>query len=99
MCWLATMELALHHPGFGTRMAADAAVALICVLGIVAGTRSSYEPWQRWLAAPAAILIAFGANVFVHNLRGPGFEGFALLISALVVLDGVLLLAQAGRKL
>jgi hypothetical protein len=92
-CWLATMSLVLHHAGYE----AQAGLALLFVvqslltLGVLAGLLPGIS--TRIVCAAGAIgLAAAGARAIAANLSRPHFEGYALVIGAVLVLQGVLTL-------
>jgi hypothetical protein len=95
MWWLMTMELFLRPPGFVAHVRTDAIVAAVCVLGAIAGAQRTAR-WHRWLLVPAVALVTFAVYMWVGALHAQRFEGFALMISLLLVVEGVLLMAQAG---
>jgi hypothetical protein len=94
MWWLMTMELFLRNPDFIVHVRADAIVAAVCVLGAVAGAQG-WARWHRWLLLPAVALVTFAVYMWVGALHARHLEGFALMISLLLVVEGVLLMAQA----
>lgn len=95
MWLLMTIELLLRNPDFVAHVRTDAIVAAVCVLGAIAGAQG-WARWHRWLLVPAVALVTFAVYTWVGALHARHFEGFALPISLLLVVEGVLLMAQAG---
>ena len=96
-CWLAFMELSLRHAGYPIRFGIDLLIALIPVVVITVlffhlGIRA-----ERWLWIAAISLIALAVQAIVRNARSVHFEGFVLLISLVLVLQGILMLTSLGR--
>jgi hypothetical protein len=97
-CWLAFMECLLRHPGFQTRAAvalliAAAGLATLLVRLLHLGVRN-----ERWLWAAAAALIGLGVFSFLRNARAAHFEGFVFVIAIVIVLQGLLMLVNLGRR-
>jgi hypothetical protein len=97
-CWLAFMEVLLRHPGFAARSAVALLIAAVGLTSLLArllhfGVRS-----ERSLLGSAAVLIGFGVLSFLHNARAPHFEGFILVISIVLVVQGLLMLVTLGRE-
>lgn len=95
-CWLALMELILRNPGYGTRTAVAFGITLICLATIVARLLHANVRLERWLWPGAVILVWIGTQAFVDVVRAPRFEGFAFLISIVVVLQGALMFTTLG---
>ena len=92
-CWLATMSFVLHHAGYQRQ----AGLALLFVaqslltLAVLAGRLSAV--WARIvMALGAAGLVVVGGRVMAANLSGPHFEGYAVIIGASLIVQGVLTL-------
>jgi len=96
-CWLALMETLLRHPGYAERFGVALAIAAICAATILVRMLHVGFKGERWLWAGAALLIAFGVQAFFHNAQAEHFEGFAFVISLVLVVQGVLMLATLGR--
>jgi hypothetical protein len=99
MFWLASMEMALQHPGYGMRLANDIAFAVTCLL--TAYLRMLNLPHTRsenCLRGAGLLMILFGATAFLGNARAAHFEGFVFIISQLMVVQGLLMLLTLGRK-
>jgi hypothetical protein len=96
--WLAVMEIILRHPGFATRTTTALCMALICLATLLVrplhlGTRA-----ERLLWLGAVALIGVGVNAVAHLARATHFEGFVLIISVALILQGVLMLTTLGRS-
>ena len=98
-CWLATMSWVLHRTGYRQQMG----VALLFVaqslwtLAVLAGLLPSlWSKLSRIVLVPGAVgLAAAGGRAIKANLTnvsGLHFEGYALVIGALLILQGVLTL-------
>ena len=91
--WLGVMALVLHRPGY----LALAGLALLfwlqslVTLGLLAG-RLTGQAARVVLALGASGIAAVGAHAVAVNLAGPHFEGYAVIIGAALVLQGVLTL-------
>jgi hypothetical protein len=96
--WLATMEMLLRHHGYELRIVIALCIALISlatILGRLAPMEGRNEGW-RW--AGALVLIGIGGQAFLHNVRAAHFEGFVVVISLVLVVQGVLLLFRRMQK-
>ena len=94
--WLAVMEVILRHPGYATRTTTALCMALICLATLLVralhlGTRAERILWMGAIA-----LIGVGVNALVHLARATHFEGFVLIISVALLLQGVLMLTTLG---
>jgi len=97
LLWLSTMELILRHLGFPTRLAIHLILGAVCALGVFVGLRRKTTVLRRWLVLPGAAVAAFGVYTYVSLSRAAHFEGFSVVLLLLFVLEGVLLLAEAGQ--
>jgi hypothetical protein len=95
--WLALMEWLLRHPGHSLRIGIDLLIALIPLVTIVVLLLHLGARTERWLWAAAVALIALAGQAIIHDARSIHFEGFVLLISSALVLQGVLMLISLGR--
>jgi len=100
MFWLAAMEMKLRHPGFGSRMALDICIALLCLVTAVSRILPSPQnPKETWVRGMWFLVMLFGAMTFYNNARAPHFEGFVFVISLLLIAQGMLtVLTLDGRK-
>ena len=95
--WLAFMEWLLRHPGYLLRSAEDVSIALIPLATILViylhlGIRA-----ERWLWTGAIALLAIAAQGLTHAARTNHFEGFVVLISLILALQGIFMLLSLGR--
>ncbi len=97
-CWLAVMETILRHEGYAGRIAEAAGIAAICSATILVKMLHAGVVVERWLWLGAGTLIVLGTTAFLHNERAAHFEGFAMVISLLLMAQGVLMLATMGRR-
>jgi hypothetical protein len=112
-CWLFVMYLVLRHPGYqaGASMAAIFVAQSVLTLVLVASdgpARSSGRPagpqavqnGLRLVVLAGACGIAWaGYSAVSSTLSGPHFEGFALVIGAALVMQGLLTLLTFARQL
>jgi hypothetical protein len=106
-CWLGAMEMTLRHPGYGMRVGVAALIALISIatvvvrmadIGMGVGAGAGFRG-ERWLRAGAVVLIGIGGQAFLRNARAAHFEGFVLVISVALTMQGLLMLVSGiGRK-
>jgi hypothetical protein len=93
--WLAVMFVVLHRPGFerGAAMSIlfvlQSLLALAAVNAVLSGTA-----WRLLTLAGAAGIIWAGGRAIAETLSSPHFEGFALIIGAALVLQGLLTAQQ-----
>ena len=99
-CWLGALEMTLRHPGYGTRLGIAGLIALISIATILLRTMADLGArGERWLWLGAVALSGIGEQAFVRNARAAHFEGFVLVISVALVMQGALTLASGfGRK-
>ena len=96
-CWLAVMEMVLRHQGYE-----EGIIIGLFIVAISAGTilvRMLHAGYilERWLWIGAAGLISIGVMAFYRHVQAPHFEGYALVIALLLVIQGVLMFATMGR--
>jgi hypothetical protein len=96
-CWLTLMEMALRHPGYLLRICASVCIALISVATVSKLFARPGVRGERWLGAGALILIGIGGQALLRNARAGHFEGFVFLISAALLVQGVLMLFSSAR--
>jgi len=96
-CWLAVMEMLLRHDGYELRATMAGGFALICLATILVRMLRLGKRSERWLWAGAAVLIGCGGEAFLHNATADHFEGFAVVISVVLLLQGTLMLITLGR--
>ena len=99
MFWLASMELKLRHPGYGTRTAIDLCFAVICLLTfLVPRLTPPRTAGESSLRAGGFLMIIFGGLAFLQNARAAHFEGFVFVISLVLMLQGTLMTLTLGRS-
>src|SRR5713101_2430939 len=92
-CWLATMCVVLHRAGYERGVAVSVLFVLqsLLTLGVVAKIVASI--WARVAAMlGAARLVWLGGAAIANNLSGPHFEGYAVVIGAVLGVQGILTL-------
>lgn len=96
--WLFVMFFLLRHPGFEWQAAVTALlIAQSAATLAVLGTRVR-SVWPRiTLALGACAIVAVGALAFVANERASDWEGYVAVISAALVLQGLLTLPATFR--
>jgi phosphatidylserine synthase len=92
--WLGVMEMTLRHPEYGLRVGVAALIALISMATILVRTADLGVRGERWLWVGAVVLIGIGGQAFVRNARATHFEGFVLVISVALVVQGLLTLVS-----
>jgi len=97
-CWLAFMELFLRHPGYWARFSVAISISVIALSTILVLTLRLGIGVERWLLIGAIVLISIGGYSFLHNLSAAHFEGFVLLISLVLVIQGLMMLTLMGRR-
>jgi hypothetical protein len=95
--WLAVMETVLRHPGYVARIGTALVIAAICVTTILVRMLHAGIRCERWLWLGAVALIALGVMAFFRNVNANHFEGFVFVISLVLIVQGVLMLANLGR--
>jgi hypothetical protein len=97
--WLAVMYLILRRPGFEGRFAVAVLFALQSLLAqAVLNCVVSRPPWRILTFAGAVGIVWAGVVAVTSTLRGPHFEGFALVIGAALALQGLLTTWQLITK-
>jgi hypothetical protein len=92
-CWLATMFVVLHRADYERGVAVSVLFVLqsLLTLGVVAKIVASI--WARVAAMlGAAGLVWLGGAAIANNLSGPHFEGYAVVIGAVLGVQGILTL-------
>jgi len=91
--WLATMALALHRAGYQALAGLAVLFILQSLLTIGAVTRRLAGLGVRVVLTAGAIgILVAGERAVAANLTGPHFEGYAVIIGAALILQGVLTL-------
>jgi hypothetical protein len=93
--WLAVMFVVLQRPGFERGAATSSLFILQSLLALaVLNDVVSGRGWRILALAGAAGLIWAGGQAVANTLTGNHFEGFALIIGAALVLQGLLTAKQ-----
>ena len=74
--------------------ASISAISLATILVILQRAGMHVERWFRLIGVP---LIAFALWAFVRNAEAPHFEGFVMIISLALALQGALMLVALGN--
>ena len=89
--WLGVMFVVLHRPGYERGLGISALFVLQSLLAAAVINHWLEQGWWRAITlAGAAALAATGTSTIFSNVNGPHFEGYALVIGALLLLQGVL---------
>ena len=93
--WLAVMFVLLHRPGFERGLGMSALFVLQSLLAAAVINRWLRQPWWRAVTLVGAVALTWaGTSAVLANLNGPHFEGYAVVIGALLVLQGLLTILQ-----
>src|SRR5262245_52453818 len=89
------MFVVLHRPGFerGAAMSMLFVLQSLLAVATVNGVLTSIT-WRLLTLAGAAGIVWAGSAAVVRTLSNPHFEGFALVIGSVLVLQGLLTTAQ-----
>jgi len=99
VCWLAIMEARLRHPGYMLRLGMDVSIAFVPLATIVVLFLHLGMRVERWLWMGAIALIGIAALATLHNAHSFHFEGFVLLVSVTLTLQGgILMLLSLGKE-
>ena len=96
-CWLATMEMVLRHPGYAARACVAVCIAVVCAAVLLARRLYIAPLTERWFWLAAIAFIGLGASALYQNSRAAHFEGFVLVISLILILQGLLMLLALGK--
>jgi hypothetical protein len=96
-CWLATMEMVLRHPGYGLRIVFAVSIALISLATMIGRLGHVERRGEGWRWAGALLLIGIGGQAFLRNVLAAHFEGFVVVISVALVVQGVLMVMSRSR--
>jgi uncharacterized BrkB/YihY/UPF0761 family membrane protein len=98
-CFLALSYLLLKGP-FDLRPLSGLAVFVgLSAIGLFASLVRLPRVWALIPTAAAAAIAWTGATTISHSLSGPHFEGYALVLGALGIVQGILALALTGSTL
>ena len=96
-CWLMVMEAILRHPGYPSRIAFDAEIALVPLATAAAILLHAGRRAETWLRPWGSVPICVAVWAFVRNALSPHFEGFVIVVSLAMALQGILMLTSLGR--
>ena len=98
--WLGVMFVVLHRPGYERGFVISALFVLQSLLAAAVINQWLEHGWWRAIAlVGAAALAAAGTSTVFSNISGPHFEGYALVIGVLLLLQGVLTILQLVTSL
>ena len=90
-CWLGVMFVVLHRPGYERGLGLAAFFIVQGLLTLALTTARLQAAWGRLVAlAGTAGIVRAGSAAMANTLNGPHFEGYALVIGAALVLQGLL---------
>jgi len=92
------MEARLRHPGYMLRLGMDVSIAFVPLATIVVLFLHLGMRVERWLCMGAVALIGIAAFATLHNAHSFHFEGFVLLVSVTLTLQGILMLPSLGKE-
>ena len=93
--WLGVMFVVLHRPGYERGLGVSVLFVLQSLLAAAAINQWLEHGWWRAMTlVGAAAIAAAGTSTIASNVNGPHFEGYALVIGALLLLQGVLTILQ-----
>ena len=93
--WLGVMFVILHRPGYerGPAMSVLFALQSVLALAVINGWLTGV--WWRGIALIGAAALAWaGTSALLANINGPHFEGYAVVIGFLLILQGLLTILQ-----
>ena len=88
--WLGVMFVVLHRPGYerGAGMAALFVLQSLLAMAVINQWLAGVS-WRMGALLGAVGLTWAGVSAVIANITGPHFEGFAVIIGALLVLQGL----------
>ena len=98
--WLGVMFVVLHRPGYERGLGMSTLFVLQSLLATAVINQWLRQP--RWLAITfvgAVTLTWVGTSAVLANIKGPNFEGYAVVIGALLILQGLLTILQLITRL
>lgn len=96
--WLAVMENLLRHDGYGTRTVVALFIAVQGLATLLFMLRSARRFWIATLSPGAAGVTMIGAIAIWRILHSSHFEGFVLIIGAVLIVQGALTMAMLFRR-
>ena len=89
--WLGVMFVLLHRPGYERGLGASVLFVLQSLLAGAVINQWLRQPSFRVVTLLGAVALAWaGTSAVLANINGTHFEGYALIIGALLILQGVL---------
>ena len=89
--WLGVMFVVLHRPGWERGAGLSALFAVQSLLALAVANSWLSGAWWRAVALVGALALTWaGISALISNLNSSHFEGFALIIGVLLVLQGLL---------
>ena len=93
--WLGIMFVILHRPGYERGAGLSALFVLQSVLALAVSHNWLTNVGWRGLALVGAAALAWaGTSTLAANINGPHFEGYAVVIGFLLILQGLLTILQ-----
>lgn len=93
--WLGVMFVVLHRAGFEQGAGMAGLFILQSLLALAVGNgRLTAMPWRLMALAGSTGLIWAGAEALQRTVTGDHFEGYAVIIGALLLLQGTLTAAS-----
>lgn len=96
--WLACMELILRHPGFIPRAATDAVIVVYAALCLIYARSHTSAALRSVLTLAALCVLVFGAFALVTVLHSAHFEGYLLVFSLGLIVQGSLVLIDTLQR-
>ena len=89
--WLGVMFVVLHRPGYERGLEVSALFVLQSLLAGAVINQWLRQSSLRVVTLAGAVALAWaGTSAVLANINGTHFEGYALIIGALLILQGVL---------
>jgi hypothetical protein len=93
--WLGVMFVVLHRYGYERGLGMSVLFVLQSLLAVTVTHQRFAQPWWRAVTFVGAVgLIWAGASAVLANVNGRHFEGYAVVIGALLLLQGLLTILQ-----
>ncbi len=96
--WLVMMEFVLKHPGYMARSAVELCLCAQAIVTLLYLLLHAGNVLRRVALMCAMLIVPFGAYCLVEILRAQHFEGYILLISAALMMQGALTMAVLLRR-
>jgi hypothetical protein len=93
--WLGVMFIVIHRPGYERGLGVSALFVLQSLLAGAVINQWLRQPWWGVVTLVGAVALTWaGTSAVLANINGPHFEGYAVVIGALLTLQGVLTILQ-----